>query len=66
MQDLAALATQIKGWARELGFAQAGIAGVELGEDEAQLRDWLAQGMHGDMEYMARHGDKRSRPGELR
>jgi len=65
MQDLAAVASQIKRWARELGFAQAGIAGVELGEDEAQLRDWLAQGMHGEMEYMARHGDKRSRPAEL-
>jgi epoxyqueuosine reductase len=65
MQDLAALASEIKRWSRELGFAQAGIAGVELGEDESQLRDWLAQGMHGEMEYMARHGDKRSRPAEL-
>jgi epoxyqueuosine reductase len=65
MQDLAQLATQIKRWSRELGFAQAGIAGVELGEDEAHLRDWLTQGLHGEMEYMARHGDKRSRPAEL-
>jgi epoxyqueuosine reductase len=65
MPDLVQLATQIKSWSRELGFAAAGIAGVELGEDEAQLRDWLAQGQHGEMEYMARHGDKRSRPGEL-
>jgi epoxyqueuosine reductase len=65
MQDLAVLAQEIKQWSRELGFAAAGIAGVELGEDEAQLRDWLAQGLHGEMEYMARHGDKRSRPAEL-
>jgi epoxyqueuosine reductase len=65
MQDLAQLATDIKRWSRELGFAATGIAGIELGEDEAQLRDWLAQGQHGEMEYMARHGDKRSRPGEL-
>lgn len=65
MQDLASLATQIKRWSRELGFAAAGIAGVELGEDEAQLRDWLAQDLHGEMDYMARHGDKRSRPAEL-
>jgi len=65
MHDLASLATQIKRWSRELGFAATGIAGVELGEDEAQLRDWLAQGLHGEMEYMARHGDKRSRPAEL-
>ncbi len=27
---------------------------------------WLAQGMHGEMEYMARHGTRRSRPQELR
>jgi len=65
MQDLALLANDIKQWSRELGFAATGITGVELGEDEAQLRDWLAQGLHGEMEYMARHGDKRSRPAEL-
>jgi epoxyqueuosine reductase len=65
MQDLAVLAQEIKQWSRELGFAAAGITGVDLGEDEAQLRDWLAQGLHGEMEYMARHGDKRSRPAEL-
>jgi epoxyqueuosine reductase len=65
MQDLDQLALLIKQWSRELGFAAAGIAGVELGEDEAHLRDWLAQGQHGEMEYMARHGDKRSRPAEL-
>jgi epoxyqueuosine reductase len=65
MQDLAVLAQEIKQWSRDLGFAAAGITGVELGEDEAQLRDWLAQGLHGEMDYMARHGDKRSRPAEL-
>jgi len=42
-----------------------GIAGIELGQDEAHLRDWLAKGLHGRMDYMARHGDKRSRPDEL-
>lgn len=65
MQDLDGLARSIKQWSRELGFQQAGIAGVELGEDESHLRDWLAKGQHGQMEYMARHGDKRSRPAEL-
>ena len=43
----------------------AGIADVELGPDAAHLRDWLAQGQHGRMEYMQRHGDKRSRPAVL-
>ena len=65
MPDLRALAEDIKGWSVELGFQQAGIAGIELGADEAHLRDWLAQGQHGRMDYMARHGDKRSRPAEL-
>ena len=65
MADLQALAEDIKRWSGELGFQQTGIAGVELGDDEAHLRDWLAKGQHGEMDYMARHGDKRSRPAEL-
>ena len=65
MPDLRALADDVKRWSAELGFQQAGITGVDLAEDEAHLRDWLAQGQHGRMEYMARHGDKRSRPAEL-
>ena len=65
MHDPATLALDIQAWGRELGFQQIGFAGVELGEDEAHLRDWLAQGQHGTMDYMARHGDKRSRPGDL-
>ena len=63
--DMTALARAIRAWGAELGFQQVGFAGVELGEDEAHLRDWLAKGQHGAMDYMARHGDKRSRPAEL-
>jgi Uncharacterized Fe-S protein len=63
--DLVALAARIKGWATELGFAKAGIAGIELEEDEARLLEWLRQGRHGSMDYMASHGRKRSRPAEL-
>ncbi|MEO8316567.1 MAG: tRNA epoxyqueuosine(34) reductase QueG [Pseudomonadota bacterium] len=48
------------------GFADAGVAGVELPEDEAWLNQWLAAGMHGQMGYMARHGTLRSRPQELK
>jgi len=51
--------------ARDAGFQRCGIAGVELVDDEHHLRDWLAQGLHGSMDWMARHGDKRSRPDEL-
>ena len=47
------------------GFQRCGISGIELGADEGHLRDWLAQGLYGSMEWMARHGEKRSRPDEL-
>lgn len=65
MPDHAALAELIRTWGRELGFQQVGIAGIALEPDAAHLRDWLAKGLHGRMDYMARHGDKRSRPDEL-
>ena len=63
--DYAALARDIKRWARELGFAEAGISGVTLEQDEQHLQRWLKDGYHGEMDYMARHGTKRSRPDEL-
>ena len=63
--DHVALALRIKALARESGFQRCGISGIELGEDEAHLRDWLARGLQGSMDWMARHGDKRSRPAEL-
>jgi len=62
---LAALAADIKRWAAQLGFQAAGISGIELGPDEAALLDWLARGFHGEMDYMERHGTRRSRPAEL-
>jgi epoxyqueuosine reductase len=63
--DPARLLADIRAWAGELGFQQVGVAGVELAEDEAWLLDWLARGLHGEMDYMARHGTKRARPAEL-
>ncbi len=63
--DYDALARDIKRWAHELGFAQAGISGVDLAPDELHLERWLADQRHGEMSYMARHGRKRSRPAEL-
>ncbi|GGL98733.1 epoxyqueuosine reductase [Pseudomonas asuensis] len=63
--DLDTLAASIKEWGRELGFQQTGITGVALGEHEAYLERWLAEGYHGEMDYMAAHGQKRSRPDEL-
>ncbi len=65
MHDWAELAANIKRWAGDLGFQQAGISTGTLGPDEAHLERWLADGHHGSMAYMAAHGSKRSRPAEL-
>ena len=63
--DLDTLARSIKDWGRELGSQQVGIADVDLGTHEQYLQDWLAAGYQGEMDYMAAHGHKRSRPAEL-
>lgn len=56
---------QLREWARELGFSQIGIGGVDLSSAEPGLLQWLAAGFHGDMAYMEAHGLKRARPAEL-
>ncbi len=63
--DMAALRQALATEARVLGFSALGVAGLDLGEDEARLGQWLAAGRHGEMHYMAQHGTKRSRPAEL-
>jgi epoxyqueuosine reductase len=63
--DFHAVRGALEQQARELGFGALGVAGVELAEDERHLVRWLADGFHGDMHYMQRHGQMRSRPHEL-
>ena len=63
--DYTALAQRIKDWGRALGFTGIGIGAVELAADEARLLAWLDAGRHGEMDYMERHGTRRSRPAEL-
>ncbi|HPF74085.1 MAG TPA: tRNA epoxyqueuosine(34) reductase QueG [Xanthomonadaceae bacterium] len=63
--DMTTLRRQLDGWAREAGFQAVGVSDIELGEDEAHLKRWLDDGFHGDMDYMQRHGDKRTRPAKL-
>lgn len=57
--------SRLQAWGQELGFSQIGVAGVDLSDAEIGLRDWLAAGFHGRMDYMAAHGLKRARPAEL-
>ena len=65
LPDLTGLAARIRRRGLGLGFGAVGIARVELPEDEAWLKRWLALGRHGEMDWMARHGTRRSRPAEL-
>jgi epoxyqueuosine reductase len=65
MPDFTQLARDIRHWGHELGFADVGISGVQLNEDEQHLNHWLAANQHGEMGYMAAHGSKRARPAEL-
>jgi len=59
------LVADIKRWGADLGFARLGVATIDLAGDEAHFRDWLLAGFNGEMEYLSRHGAKRTRPSEL-
>ncbi len=59
------LTARIRAWGRALGFADIRISDTDLSQAEAAFEQWLARGYHADMDYMARHGTKRSRPAEL-
>ena len=64
-RDHTAIIETIQAWARELGFQDIGFTGVNLHEHETYLEKWLQAGYHGTMDWMDRHGSKRSRPSEL-
>ncbi len=63
--DLAKLAATIKSWGRELGFQAVGIADTDLSAAEARLAAWLASGFAGELDYMRKHGSKRTQPASL-
>jgi epoxyqueuosine reductase len=63
--DLAVLAGELRRWGAELGFSAIGISAAETAAASSRLHSWLAQGRHGDMDYMARHAPLRSDPRRL-
>ncbi|MET0089171.1 MAG: tRNA epoxyqueuosine(34) reductase QueG [Candidatus Thiodiazotropha sp.] len=63
--ELRDLSLRIKQWGYDLGLDAIGITDTDLGKAEVDLNRWLARDYHGEMDYMARHGSKRSRPAEL-
>lgn len=63
--DWAALKTDIQGWGADMGFTGMGVTGVNTAHLEPAVKDWLAQGYHGDMGYMERNLEKRFDPTKL-
>jgi len=63
--DYAALKEDIRQAGEKLGFAAIGVARAEVGAAAGHLRDWLAAGCHGGMDYMARHAELRAQPALL-
>ncbi len=64
-EDSTELLSTIRRWGREMGFQAVGFTGVELNQHRDFLDKWLAAGYHGEMGWMASHGEKRSRPETL-
>ncbi|MEM8926637.1 MAG: tRNA epoxyqueuosine(34) reductase QueG [Bacteroidota bacterium] len=57
---------QIKKEAKRLGFMSCGISKAEFLEEEApRLENWLNDNMHGEMQWMENHFDKRLDPTKL-
>ena len=65
--DFFKLAGAIKAWGKELGFQEIRIANAkaDMAQSEYGLLEWLSKGYHGEMDYMAKHGTRRTRPAEL-
>ena len=62
MTDFNQLTKQIKTWGKSLGFQQVGISDIDLSDAEVHFLNWISKNRHGTMDYMARHGLKRTRP----
>ncbi len=59
------MSRDLKRWGLELGFNHIGITDTDLQAAEAEHLAWVKKGFHGEMDYMAKHGVKRTRPAEL-
>ena len=63
--DFSQLSLDIKQWGLALGFDHIGITDTELKTAEAEHQAWISKGFHGEMNYMVKHGIKRTQPAEL-
>lgn len=66
LSNLTLTSENICNLALEVGFDACGVAPVRRLNDDAQFMDhWIAQGLHGEMDYLARNCDKRYNPATL-
>jgi epoxyqueuosine reductase len=63
--QLLELSEHIRTWGKSLGFSHIGITDTNLHHEETLHQQWIEKGYHGEMDYMAKHGTKRTRPAEL-
>lgn len=63
--DYKGLAADIKLWGHALGFSEIGIVDTNLTNAEIEHQTWVKKEFHGEMDYMAKHGIKRTRPADL-
>ena len=60
------LTNKLKQHATSLGFFACGISKAEpMIQESGRLRDWVAEGLHGDMHYLASNPDKRADPRQV-
>ena len=60
--ELDGLAVEIRQWSQQMGFQQTGISDIDLSRHQQHLEQWLAKHYHGEMQFMEKHGSKRSHP----
>jgi epoxyqueuosine reductase len=59
------LEVRLKRQAHALGFELVGIATATAADGFERLRDWLARGFAGHMDYLPRHADARRHPASI-
>jgi epoxyqueuosine reductase len=58
--DPRALRQRLEASAKALGFDAFGVAPVEVDVRAEYFKKWIADGMHGDMAWLARNPDRRT------
>src|ERR1043166_5342725 len=65
MPSNASTTSEVKAFARQLGFDLVGITTADAPKHSAQFQRWLADGFHGEMAYMSRNAGKRVSPQQV-